>query len=398
MAIGKRQRSTRLSSGSVKKTSYVEDEDSNSEDNEKVASSTEEEQEDSNSEEEYKPEVKKSNKGGSSRGVAGSRSSGKKATSPSSDESDDMSDMSEEDDLDGEEEEEEEEEEGEDSDKRKVKSTPNKKRVESNDYQEIVEIVKAPKGKVPRGTISPHTIAFLQAMRDPAKNDRDWFAKHKNYIFANWIDFVEASTEELMENVDETIAWLPPKALIERIYRDVRFSNDKTPYKKYLSWCLSRNGRKGTFAKYYLTVSAGNSGLHAGQYEPGREELQSIRDHIVNNTAHGLALRSLVKQKDFCKLFGSPPAKGAQGGKRTSLWGTEDELKRSPKDYRPDHPDIDWLRLKQFIVSHRFSDEEVLSKDFLEKVVNVAQAAKPLVDIMNEISHGLGPTAPADEI
>jgi uncharacterized protein (DUF2461 family) len=110
---------------------------------------------------------------------------------------------------------------------------------------------------------------------------------------------------------------------------------------------------QGNFAVYYLSVSAGNSGLHAGMWEMGRVELQAVRDSIVNNTAHGLALRNLVKDKEFCKQFGSPPKGSAKASKRTSLWGAEDELKRSPKDYAPDHPDIDWLKLKHFIVTHR---------------------------------------------
>jgi uncharacterized protein (TIGR02453 family) len=98
----------------------------------------------------------------------------------------------------------------------------------------------------------------------------------------------------MMEKVDDTIAWLPPKTLIERIYRDVRFSNDKTPYKKHVSWCLSRNGRKGNFAKYYLSIAAGGSGLSAGMYEPSKQDLQTIRENILTNTAHGIALRKLV--------------------------------------------------------------------------------------------------------
>ena len=132
---------------------------------------------------------------------------------------------------------------------------------------------------------------------------------------------------------------------------------------------------KGNFAKYYLSIAAGGSGLHAGMYEPSKQDLQAIRDNILTNTAHGVALRNLVSDyssllirgsrlklaallrqvvdKDFCKEFGAPPKGAAKSTKRTSLWGADDELKRSPKDYSPDHPDIDWLRLKHFTVSHR---------------------------------------------
>lgn len=137
-----------------------------------------------------------------------------------------------------------------------AKARPVKKRKKLEDDEddeddagmtEVIEVVAAPREKISKGRVSPHLVGFLKSLKDPAKNDRDWFARHKNiydYIYANWLQFVEAATEEFMEHVDDTIPWLPPKDLIERIYRDVRFSNDKTPYKTHLSMCLSRNGRK----------------------------------------------------------------------------------------------------------------------------------------------------------
>lgn len=100
-------------------------------------------------------------------------------------------------------------------------------------------------------------------------------------------------------------------------------------------------------------MSAGSSGLHAGMYEPSKEQLQTVRQNVLERTEHGMVLRELVKDKNFCRLFGSPPKGAEKSPKRTSLWGAEDELKRSPKDYAPDHPDIDWLKLKHFTVSHR---------------------------------------------
>lgn len=111
---------------------------------------------------------------------------------------------------------------------------------------------------------------------------------------------------------------------------------------------------KGNFGKYYLSVSPGSSSLNAGCYEPSKEELQMIRDHILTNSAHGLALRRLVEDKTFCKYFGNPPKKGAKpGGNRTSLWNSFDELKTAPKGFPSNHEDIVWLRLKHFTVSHK---------------------------------------------
>lgn len=135
-------------------------------------------------------------------------------------------------------------------------------------------------------------------MQDPLKNDRDWFAVHKSvfdWCHQNWLDFTETCVDTMIERVDDTVAWMPPRDLVERIYRDVRFSNDKTPYKRHLSWCLSRNGKKGSFAKYYLSLMGNDkSGLYAGVYDPSKEDLDTIRRHILNKTAQGRAMQQLV--------------------------------------------------------------------------------------------------------
>ncbi|RDB17272.1 hypothetical protein Hypma_001956 [Hypsizygus marmoreus] len=124
--------------------------------------------------------------------------------------------------------------------------------------QEVVGVVvQAPKtGRVPPGQISQNTLDFLTKLQDPKCNDREWFKLHEPvYRLAEteWKDFIEALTTELTE-VDAQIPPLPPKDVIHRIYRDVRFSNDKTPYKTGLSSSFSRSGRKGIFAGYHVLV------------------------------------------------------------------------------------------------------------------------------------------------
>lgn len=98
----------------------------------------------------------------------------------------------------------------------------------------------------------------------------------------------------------------------------------------------------------------------------------------------------------FVKHFGPPP-KPAKSVQRSSLWGNEDELKRAPKGYDPEHPDAHWLRLKTYSVSHKFTDKEVTSPDFLQRLLEVARAAQPLVALINEILHGSAPIAPASQ-
>ncbi|KAI0305302.1 hypothetical protein B0F90DRAFT_1703323 [Multifurca ochricompacta] len=125
--------------------------------------------------------------------------------------------------------------------------------------QEIVgRVVQAPKtGHVPPGQISQNTFNFLLQLKRPECNDREWFRLHEpvfRLAETEFKHFIESLTD-LFTEVDPQIPPLPPKDVIYRIYRDVRFSNDKTPYKTNLSATFSRSGRKGTFAGYHVYVS-----------------------------------------------------------------------------------------------------------------------------------------------
>ncbi|KAG8802227.1 hypothetical protein FRC17_006457, partial [Serendipita sp. 399] len=223
----------------------------------------------------------------------------------------------------------------------------------------------------PPGQISQNTLDFLQKLKDPKYNDREWFKLHEGipepvYRQAEkeWNDFVEAFTSTLTE-VDDEIPHLPPKDVIHRIYRDVRFSNDKTPYKSNFSASFSRTGRKGTFSHYHVSISPkGGSIFAAGVWCPGKNELEQIRSHLKRNAA---PLRNLISEPTFESLFG--PAKWTQG-KRQSIFGREDQLKVAPKGVAKDHP---------FAVAHRLSDEQVLAPDFIELLGVIAEAAKPFV-------------------
>lgn len=175
-----------------------------------------------------------------------------------------------------------------------------RKQEESPAQSSRTRIIHAPSKPPPSHRISQTLLDFMTDLQDPSKNDRDWFAVHKNiydYIQANWLQFTEVCMDAMIERVDDTVAWIPPKELVERIYRDVRFSNDKTPYKKHLSWCMSRNGKKGRFSKYYLSIMGNNqSGLYMGVHEPSKEDLDALRRSILDRTEQGKALISLVSR------------------------------------------------------------------------------------------------------
>ncbi|KAF9484232.1 hypothetical protein BDN70DRAFT_903746 [Pholiota conissans] len=266
-----------------------------------------------------------------------------------------------------------------------------KKKVDSEEeYDDDVEegqevvgmVVQAPKtGRVPPGQISKNTFDFLGKLMDPKCNDREWYMQPVYRLAEKeWKDFVEAFTD-LLVDVDSQVPPLPPKDVIHRIYRDVRFSNDKTPYKKNFSASFSRSGRKGIFAG----LRPGNeSMIAAGSWCPGRNELANIRTNLQRSSRR---LRSVISAPDFVRFFGEP--KPHPKGETQNIFGMEDELKVAPKGVPKDHKDIDLLKCRSFVLNAlliiRFTDSEVLSPDFKETVASVARILQPLVHCLNDM-------------
>ena len=228
----------------------------------------------------------------------------------------------------------------------------------------VAKLVGPPQtGHVAKGELSPNVLSFLADLHQ--NNDRDWFARHDavyRYCWSNFGAFAEAVLNDIMEKVDGTVPWLPVKDLVYRIYRDVRFSNDKTPYKTNLMASFSRGGRKGPFAGYHVLIKpGGRSFFAAGRWQPEREDLATIRQHILDDTAEAQALKAAVSDPVFVKWFGPPKAKTKAKGtaqtnqQRCNLWGGDDQLKVAPKIAGVDktHKDIDWLKLRSFCVIHK---------------------------------------------
>ncbi|KAK2462552.1 hypothetical protein APHAL10511_005522 [Amanita phalloides] len=251
--------------------------------------------------------------------------------------------------------------------------------------QEVVGVVvKAPTtGQVPPGQISKNTLNFLAKLKDPKCNDRQWFKLHEpvfRQAEKEWKDFIDQFTDILVE-ADPQIPHLPAKDVVHRIYRDVRFGNDKTPYKGNFSASFSRSGRKGIFAGYHLSVNPGNESIiAAGLWCPGKNELATIRSNILNDSQ---PLRDVISSPEFESYFGK--AENPPKGERQNIFGREDELKVAPKGIDKDHHDIDLLKCRSFAVIHRFSDKEVLEAGFNERVQEVVSVMRPFVHCLNEL-------------
>jgi uncharacterized protein (TIGR02453 family) len=213
-----------------------------------------------------------------------------------------------------------------------------------------------------------HILKFLNSLAK--NNNREWFEKNKPVYLqakANFDEFITAFLVELIK-VDESLAALNPKKLGFRIYRDVRFSKDKSPYKVNMGAGFSQGGKMEQEPGYYLHLQPGNkSFLAGGMYMPEADKLSKIRQEIDYNSDK---LLSVLNNKNFKKLF---PA-----------LDVIDKLKTAPKGYAKDHPQLELLKHKSFIVSHAFTDEEVKDKKFLKQLTATAKTLKPLKDFLVE--------------
>jgi len=212
---------------------------------------------------------------------------------------------------------------------------------------------------------------ILKFLKDIAKNNnREWFEKNKPvYLQAksSFEDFLEELHKELVK-FDEELATLNPRKIGFRIYRDVRFSKDKSPYKINMGAGFSPGGKMEQEPGYYLHLQPGNkSFIAAGMYMPDADKLAKIRQEIDYNSEK---LLKIINDKAFKKLF--------------AALDDFDKLKTAPKGYAKDHPQQELLKHKSFIVSKSFTDEEVRDKKFTKQVLAAIKTVKPFKDFLVE--------------
>ena len=210
----------------------------------------------------------------------------------------------------------------------------------------------------------------LQFLRNLEKNNnREWFNENKTiYQEAQQdvISFVEKLIEE-MATFDEEVGKVDAKKSLFRIYRDTRFSKDKSPYKTNFGASLGM-GKGSQKAGYYLHIEPGKSFLGGGIYMPESSALKAIRKEI---SAFGDEFKAILEKDDFRNYF-----RGLS---------VEDKLKNVPQGFEKDDKMAEFLKLKHFIVTHPVSDEQLLSKNAPKEIAKVYHAMKPLVDFLNAI-------------
>lgn len=209
--------------------------------------------------------------------------------------------------------------------------------------------------------IKKSTFQFLKKIAK--NNNREWFHKNKD-LYKDANDDMKvflASLETEMNKID-----MIDKTKLFRIYRDVRFSKDKTPYNSHFSMSFSRatSERRGG---YYLKVTPGGTRIACGFWNPEPKDLKLIRNHIA---ADDKSLRKILNAKKFKDCFG--PLEGAQ-------------VKTSPKGFDKDHPAIDLLRYKQLIVTRAVPDKDICTEKFMKEIITTYKTVRPFFDYMSEI-------------
>lgn len=215
--------------------------------------------------------------------------------------------------------------------------------------------------------IQLHTFDFLTNLVE--NNNREWFQDNKERYEAareNVIDFA-GEWLSLMKKIDPGINEnLDPKKCVMRIYRDIRFSKNKTPYKNNFGVSIPAKGNKLGGAEYFLHIAPGNSFIAGGYWMPEAAHLKAIRQEIDYNAND---LKKIVDAPDFIKLFGE--------------FRKQEQLKSVPREYSADNENIELLKLKSFVAFHQMKDEELLKKDVANKIADVCSKIYPLNVFIN---------------
>ncbi|MEO1013214.1 MAG: DUF2461 domain-containing protein [Bacteroidota bacterium] len=194
-------------------------------------------------------------------------------------------------------------------------------------------------------------------------NNREWFTQHKTEFKKHEAD-LKSFFSAVMQNLKEHDDIDAMKMF--RIYRDVRFSKDKSPYKTHLASSFSRAGAR-LRGGYYLHIKPGESFIATGFWAPNKEDLFRIRKEFEQDTTE---IRNVMNADPLRQLWGQLEGEG---------------VKTAPKGFDKEHPNIDLIKKKQFIFTRNFSDTEVISKNFAQEVDRSFKAIRPYFNLMSDI-------------
>ncbi len=215
--------------------------------------------------------------------------------------------------------------------------------------------------------IQRHTFNFLKELVE--NNNREWFQANKERYEEARENVISFTGEwlKVLRKIDPAIDdALDPKKCVMRIYRDIRFSKNKTPYKNNFGISIPTRGLKGGRAEYYLQIAPGSSFIAGGYWMPEANHLKAIRQEIDYNAKD---LKNIIDEPAFVALFGE--------------FRKQEQLKTVPREYSADNENIELLKLKSFIAFHYLKDEELMGKDAADSIATICGKLYPLNVFLN---------------
>ncbi|MGD9977119.1 MAG: DUF2461 domain-containing protein [Bacteroidales bacterium] len=213
--------------------------------------------------------------------------------------------------------------------------------------------------------IKTSTLLFLSELKD--NNDREWFQENKK----RYTDSVESFKHFInalivgIQEIDNSLGSLTPEECIFRIYRDVRFSANKEPYKTNFGAYMAPGGRKSQLAGYYFHVEPGSSFLSGGIYMAPPEIMRRVREDIADYSEEFL---KIVDANNFKKCFSFRDA---------------EKLKKIPRGFEPGSTVDEYLKMKYVAPAHPLADDEITSPRMLENSLNTFKELYPLIHFLN---------------
>ena len=198
-------------------------------------------------------------------------------------------------------------------------------------------------------------------------NNKEWFDENRDW-YQESRKKVLLLTEQIIHEVarfDPEIGIQDPKDCVFRIFRDVRFATDKTPYKTNMGSFIAQGGRKSTSAGYYLHIEPGGSFVGGGSYCPPADALKAIRTEIYD---HPEEFKSLIFSGSFQKTY-------------PEMY--DDKLKTAPKGFPKDFPEVDLLKYKSFAFTSVLTDSDVISDAYVDKIVTAMKELYPVNRFLN---------------
>ena len=210
---------------------------------------------------------------------------------------------------------------------------------------------------------------ILDFLKDlEANNSREWFDLNRDRYDATRKQFLVVA-EQLIHDIrqfDDEVPVLNPKDCVFRIFRDVRFSKDKLPFKSNYGCFIARGGKKSGFAGYYLHIQPGECFLSGGIYMPLPEYLQAIRQEIYYHPQNYIGL---IEDKSF---------------KSTYTLEYSNKLKTAPKGYPKDWEFLNLIRNRNYAFGHRIEENELFAPDFIKKAIELFKIIHPLNRYLNK--------------